>query len=231
METTGTPARTAETIETARRTATRVGGVWLAAGSLLMIAGLGLHGPIPPELGDRMTSIAGRPLAWTVAHWIAAAGLSLLAGAGLIILTSASRLTRRGRAMTAWMVVTLGALWTVTTAVAEATAVTATALSGDAEPFATWWSFAEGHAIGVVIVCLAVAVIATDDARSPHPSPRRWPATPPPSPASPRSPAGRWGCGSACRPEVSWVAAAILVSGWTLWFGLALARRAESAWA
>lgn len=42
-------------------TAIRVGGAWLAVASFLMIAALGLHGPIPPELGDRiaLTRVAG----------------------------------------------------------------------------------------------------------------------------------------------------------------------------
>jgi hypothetical protein len=50
------------------------------------------HGPISPDLDEQMLRIAGRVTRWTVVHWIAAAGLSLYAATGLIVLTAPSRL-------------------------------------------------------------------------------------------------------------------------------------------
>lgn len=62
----------------------------------------------------RTTAIrAGGTCLATVAHWIAAAGLSLYTIAGLSVLTATSRLTDRGAAMTAWAVVALKSGWTL----------------------------------------------------------------------------------------------------------------------
>jgi hypothetical protein len=72
----------------------RVGGTWFAVASFLMVMVLLLHGPISPDLSEQMTRVSGSVMRWFVAHWIAAAGLSLHAVAGLIILGSQSRLTR-----------------------------------------------------------------------------------------------------------------------------------------
>jgi hypothetical protein len=69
-----------------------VAGSWLAVASFLMIVVLVGHGPISPDLDEQMLRIAGRVTRWTVVHWIAAAGLSLYAVTGLIVLTAPSRL-------------------------------------------------------------------------------------------------------------------------------------------
>jgi hypothetical protein len=69
-----------------------------------MIATLGFHGPIAPDHNDQMTRIADAALRWSVVHWVAAAGLSLYAVTGLVILTSGSRLTEGWWTMTAWAV-------------------------------------------------------------------------------------------------------------------------------
>lgn len=71
----------------------RVGGAWLAIASFLMIVVLGFHGPIDPDLNVQMTRIADAAIRWSVVHWLAAAALSLYAVAGLVVLTSRSRLT------------------------------------------------------------------------------------------------------------------------------------------
>src|SRR5687768_13786352 len=96
----------------------RVGGTWLAVASGLMIATLVLHGPIAPDLHDQMARIANRPTVWAVAHWIAAAGLSIYAVAGLVVLTSESRLTEGWWTTTAlgmWFGIGLGSLvWLAT---------------------------------------------------------------------------------------------------------------------
>ena len=212
------------------RETTRVGGAWLAAASLAMIASLALHGPIPGGIGERMVMIAERHAAWTVAHWIAAIGLSLHVGAGLIILTAGSRLTRRGWALTAWTALTLGALWTLTTAVAEATAITDAALAGDADLFAAWWSFAEGRANGFALAVLAMAVIARHDALAEDPLTPAW-AAHTGSLAGLGAFAG-WALSmwlDVPAASMLWVGAAILVSGWTLWLGVALARTRSSS--
>ncbi len=211
-------------------TAVRVGGAWFAAASFLMIAALGLHGPIAPELADQMTRIAARPVAWAVAHWIAAAALSLYAVAGLIVLTSGSRLTDDPRTLTAWAVVPVGALWTLATAVAEATAITNAAIAGSTAQFEAWWSLGEGRANGFAFLTLAVIVIASHDARSPEaatPAWSGWIGAMAGAASFAGWAAGMWfGVGPG---NLLWVAASILMSGWTLWFGLAVMRRASRA--
>ena len=71
--------------------------------------------------------------------------------------------------MTAWAVLTVSALWTMTTAVAEATVVTNAAVSGAKEMFEAWWAFAEGKASGIAFLALAVAVISGNEAQSSEP--------------------------------------------------------------
>ncbi len=210
-------------------TAVRVGGAWFAAASFLIIATLGLHGPIAPDLADQMTRIAERPMHWVLSHWIAAASLSLYTVAGLIVLTAGSRLTDGPWTLTSWAVVPVGALWTLVTAVAEATAVTDAAIAGSTAMFEAWWSFAEGRAHGFAFLALAVAVIAGHDARSPEAATPAWSAWIGAT-AGVASFAG-WAAGMwlGIRPgSLLWVAASILMSLWTLWFGLALTRQADS---
>lgn len=113
----------------------RVGGTWFAIASFLMIVVLVLHGPISPDLGEQMTRVSDMVVRWSVAHWIAAAGLSLHAVAGLVILTSHSRLTGGWWTLTAWAIIPIAALWTLTTAVAEATVVADAARAGNREAF------------------------------------------------------------------------------------------------
>ena len=190
-----------------------------------MITVFALHGPIAADLNDQMTRIADAAARWAVVHWIAAAALSFYAVSGLIILTSRSRLTDGSWTLTAWPVVCIGALWTVTTAVAETTVVAEAAAAGSAETFAAWWAFAEGHAHGFAFLALAVAVIAGSDARRPSG------ATPPWSAwigvvAGLASFAG-WVLGMWIGVGIGnliWVAASTVMSLWTLAFGLALAR-------
>lgn len=208
---------------TAPESPVRVAGAWLAVASLLMLASLVFHGPIAPDLTDQMARIAGSELRWSIVHWVAAAGLSLYAVAGLIMLTSRSRLTRTGWTITAWAVLSVSALWTVTTAVAEATVVANAAISGSTETFEAWWAFAEGKGAGFSFLALAVAVIAGHEVRS---ADRAVPA---------------WAAGIAVVAGIAsftgwalgiwigigfgtllWVASSILMTLWTLWLGVAL---------
>lgn len=210
--------------------AVQVGGAWLAVASLLMIAVLGLHGPIPPDLHDRMAMVAGAGAHWSVVHWMAAAALSLFAVSGLILLTSRSRLTDGGWTLTAWAVVCVGGLWTMTTAVAETTVVTAAALAGNEETFAAWWAFAEGKGNGFAFLALAVAVIAGSEARSPAGATPAWAAGIAVL-AGIGSFAG-WVLGmwfGMAAGSVLWVVASLAMSVWTLWFGVALLRTPAAA--
>ena len=205
--------------------AVQVAGTWLAIASFLIVATLVLHGPIAPDLSDQMRRIAGAPLRWAVAHWIAAAALSLYAVTGLVVLTSGSRLTESWWTITAWAVLPVGALWTMTTAVTEATVVANAAASGAMETFEAWWAFAEGKATGFAFLALAVAVIAGNEARSSEratPAWSAWIAMVSGVVSFAGWAVGMWfgvGLGS-----LIWVASSILMSGWTLWFGVALAR-------
>lgn len=78
--------------------------------------------------------------------------------------------------MTAWAALTVSALWTMTTAVAEATVVTQAAVSGANEMFEAWWAFAEGKASGIAFLALAVAVISGNEARSSERAVPSWSA-------------------------------------------------------
>jgi hypothetical protein len=90
----------------------------------MLIPAVILHGSLGAVLGDQMKKIADGATAWSVVHWVSAAALSLYAVTGLIMLSSASRLVRGWWTRTAWEVLTVSALWTMTTAVAEATVTT-----------------------------------------------------------------------------------------------------------
>lgn len=210
-------------------TAIRTAGGWLAAASLLMIAVFALHGPLAPDLGEQMTRISAAPDRWRVAHWLAAAALSFYAVTGLLVLSARSRLTMSGATLSAWAVLSIGALWTLTTALAEATAVTAAATAGRRETFETWWAFAEGKATGIAFVALAVVLIAVHESRSADPATPRW-AAGLGAVAGLASFTG-WALGMWLGMAVGslvWVVSSMAMSVWTLWFGLGLVRAARS---
>lgn len=208
----------------------RVGGTWFAVASFLMVVVLVLHGPISPELSEQMTRVSDGVMRWSVAHWIAAAGLSLHAVAGLVILTSQSRLTRGWWTTTAWAVIPIAALWTLTTAVAEATVVSDAARSGNREVFEAWWAFAEGKANGFSFLALAIALIAGNEAQSGEralPAWSAWTAMAAGVVSFTGWAVGMWfgvGLGS-----VIWVISSILMSAWGVWFGVALTRSPHGA--
>ncbi len=204
----------------------QVAGVWLAIAAALLAATLILHGPIDPDLGQQMKFIAENALRWEIAHWAAAAGLSLFAVSGLIVLTAGSRLTEGASAISAWAVLIVGALWTMTTAVAEATVVTNAAIAGNGARFEAWWAFAEGKATGFMFLALAVAVIAANEvhsARAATPAWASWIAVAAGVGAFLGWALGMWiGIGVG---NLVWLAASLVLSVWTLWFGLGLAGR------
>jgi len=203
----------------------RVAGTWLAIASLLMVITFISHGPIAHELTDQMRKIAEGAVWWSATHWVAATALSLFAVTGLLVLTTRSRLTQSWWTLTAWAILPVGALWTMITAVVEATAVTEAAVSGNLETFKTWLTLAAGMATGFAFVALAVAVIAGNEIRSSErvvPVWSAWVAMI----AGVASFAG-WGLGmwlGISLGSLVWVAASILMSLWTLWFGIALIR-------
>ena len=201
-------------------------GWWLMAASVLMIAVLLLHGPIAPDPAEQMTKISSAADRWRLAHWLAAASLSSYAVTGLLVLTAGSRLAPSVATLSAWAVVVVGAIWTLTTAVAEATTVTMAAIGGARETFDAWWAFAEGKATGFAFVALALAVVATHDARIPERVTPAWSARFGAA-AGVASFAG-WALGMwlGVRPgNLVWVVSSVLLSVWTLAYGAGLRRR------
>lgn len=206
-------------------TGTRVAGAWLAIASALLAVALVFHGPPAATIAEQMTIIAAESARWTAVHWTAAAALSLFTVAGLLVLAARSHLTASGWTMSAWAVVAVGALWTVTTAIAEATAVAGAAVSGDEAMFRAWWKFSEGEAGGFVFLALAVALIAGHEARGAQPATPAW-AAGIAVVAGIGSFAG-WAVGMWFDIPVGnlvWVVSSLVMCLWLLWFGTALAR-------
>ena len=206
-------------------TTVRVAGTWLAVASSLLIAALVVHGPLAPDLSDQMKKIADGATVWSVIHWVSAASLSLYAVTGLIVLTSGSRLAGGSWTMTAWAVLTVSALWTMTTAVVEATVVTNAAVAGAKEMFGAWWAFAEGKASGIAFLALAVAVISGNEAQSSERAVPAWSAWI--AMVSGVASFAGWALGRWFGVDFGnllWVASSVLMGVWTLWFGFALMR-------
>ena len=206
-------------------TAVRVAGTWLAIASSLLIAALVVHGPLAPDLSDQMKKIADGARTWSVIHWVSAASLSLYAVTGLIVLSSGSRLAEGWWTMTAWAVLTVSALWIMTTAVVEATVVTNAAVAGAKEMFEAWWAFAEGKASGIAFFALAVAVISGTEAQSSERAVPAWSAWI--AMVSGIASFAGWALGRWFGIDFGnllWVASSVLMSVWTLWFGFALMR-------
>lgn len=205
-------------------TGSRVAGAWLALASLLLVASLLFHGPISPDHGVQMRFIAGAPLRWAAAHWGAALSLSMFAIGGLVALTTGSRLARSGPQMSAWAVLTLGALWTMTTAVVEASVIAEAAAKGNRETFETWLALAEGKANGFAFLALAVATIAGNEAttaRGATPAWAAWIAAVAGVCAFVGWVIGSWlgiGAGGAV-----WLISSLVMCVWIFWFGAALA--------
>jgi hypothetical protein len=202
----------------------RLAGIWLAAAALLLLLVLALHGPLHPDLQVQMSRIAESASRWAVVHWIAAASLSSFSIAALLMLLSGSRLTSSGATISAWAVVLLGALWTLTTAVAEATVIAHLAASGDRAQFEAWWSFAEGNGSGIAFFALGVAVVAWNEVTSEQRLLPKWSAAAG-SAVALASFAG-WALGvwfDIVPANLMWVLASALMSLWLVWLGLALA--------
>ena len=205
--------------------ALRASGTWLAMGAGLLALALIFHGPPSPSIAEQMQIIAEGTARWSIVHWTAATSLSCFAVSGLIVLTSGSRLTGDWTTISAWAVLVVGALWTMTTAVAEATAVAHAAASNNRELFEAWWKFAEGKGNGFVFLALAVAVIASTEASSADGATPTWAAWVGTA-AAVISPLG-WALGLWIGIGIGgpiWVASSLVMCVWLLWLGVALAR-------
>ncbi len=202
-----------------------VTGGWLAVASLLLLLALIFHGPVSPDPAVQMKVIAAGATRWSVVHWAAAAAMICFSVASLIALASATRLTGDWWTLSAWALLPVGALPTLTTAVAEATVIANAAASGNTATYEAWWAFAAGNAGGFGLVALAVALIAAAEARAPAPATPAW--------ASWIAVAAAivsflsWTLGMSLGIAilgVSWVVASLVMCAWTSWFGWSLAR-------
>jgi hypothetical protein len=203
----------------------RIAGSWLAIASLLMVVTFIFHGPIAHEHSDQMNSIATGVIRWTAVHWVAAVALSLFAVSGLLVLSAGSRLTKGWWTTTAWAVLPVGALWTMITAVTEATVIANAAISGNIETFDAWSAFSEGMATGFTFVALAVAVIAANEVQSFERVVPVWSAWI--GMLAGIASFGGWALGMWIGIDLGnlvWVVSSLLMSLWTFWFGAALMR-------
>lgn len=203
--------------------ATRVAGAWLVAASLLLVITLLFHGPPAPVISDQMTIVAGSSTRWLAVHWIAAVALSCFVVASFIVLGARSRLTETGWTLSAWAVLPIGAIWTLITAVAEATAVTHAAVTNNEASFAAWWTFSEGMGNGFAALALCVAVIASNEMQLEERATLKWAAGVGVF-AGLVSFAGwaLWSWFDLGFSAPIWVASSILMCLWLLWFGARL---------
>lgn len=128
--------------------------------------------------------------------------------------------------MTAWAVLIVGALWVTTTAIAEATVITAAAVAGDTATFEAWQLYVEGRALGFGFLAIAIAVIAGNEARNTRSVTPEWAAW---IGALAGIAAfvgfvviGQW-LGLPVGGFI-WLVSTVVMSLWTLWFGIALIR-------
>jgi hypothetical protein len=206
-------------------TGTRVAGAWLAIASTILAVSLLFHGPISPDFGTQMNRIADGSLRWSIVHWAAAAALSFFAVASLIMLTAGSRLTQEWWTLSAWALLPIGALWTASTAVAEATVIFNAAETGNREIYESWWMFAEGRANGFAAMALAFTVIALNEGWVSHSATPHWAARV--AAVAGAAAVLGWVLGSWLRLPFGapiWLVGAIVMCLWLVWFGVSLAR-------
>lgn len=202
----------------------RAAGAWLAVGSILLALALLFHGPLHPDLQVQMTHIAEASTRWVVVHWIAAASLSCFVVSAVLILVSGTRFTSTAATMSAWAVVCVAALWTLTTAVSEATVIADLAVSGDLAQFEAWWSFAEGNGNGFSLLALAVAMIAWNETQASQRLVPRWSAVV--GAATGIASFAGWGLGvwlNIGPANLLWVLASGVMCLWLAWLGTAMA--------
>jgi hypothetical protein len=214
---------------TSSQTNLRVAGGWLTAASLLLALALVFHGPLHTDLEMQMMRIGESPSRWAAVHWTAAAALSCFAIAALLMLVSRSRLTSTGKTLSAWAVVFVGAIWTLTTAVTEVTVIADLAAAKDLAQFEPWWSFAQGFGNGFAMLGAAVAVIAWSEYRDPHRLLPKWSTAV--GAAAGLGSFGGWALGVwlDVRPaNLMWLIASGVMCAWLAVFGTALSRTSDS---
>jgi hypothetical protein len=117
-----------------------------------------------------MQHVAEGHTRWALVHWTAAVALFLISGSGFLNLLDQDAGGSSVGLRSAWLVLALGALLTVSTAVSEAAVVSAAAVAGaaagDKATFVSWWEFSSGMANGFFALALATALIALAEARS-----------------------------------------------------------------
>ena len=215
---------------TSDQTALRVAGAWLAAAALLLALALVFHGPLHPDLETQMLHIAESAARWSAVHWTAAAALSCFAIAAVLMLVSRSRMTSTGATISAWGVVLVGSVWTLTTAITEVTVIADLARSRDFARFKLWWAFAEGHGNGFAMLAVAVALIAWNEHRDPYRTLPQWSAAVG-TVAGLASFAG-WVLGvwlNVGPANLVWLVASGTMCLWLAWLGTTLARTRDFA--
>ena len=148
------------------RSNNKTAGLWLGSGASLLIVALIFHGPPDPDLTVQMQHIAEGHTRWALVHWTAAVALFLISGSSFLNLIDQSAGGSSTALRSAWLVLALGALLTVSTAVSEASVVSVAAHAGDNAAFVSWWAFSSGMANGFFALALASALIALAEARS-----------------------------------------------------------------
>ena len=208
----------------------RTPGSWLAAGNLLLAAALVLHGPPDPDLTIQMHSVHDGHGLWSLVHWSAAVALFLISGASFLTLATDRRVRQSPALASAWTVMALGALTTFSTAISEATVLSAAADAGDLATFTAWWGFATGMANGFFALALATALVAWSDMRSDIGRLPVWAAG-----------AGTlfglfsaigWTLGEQLGLAIGgpvWLVSSLLMCLWLAWYGLAPFRAAAAA--
>lgn len=216
---------------------TRLGGIWLAVGSLFFVSGSALLfvGGVLQVLragrrGDSMAmaALAGDPTLMTTIHGVNAIALAVFAVAGLVVLTARSRLTRSWWTASAWAVLVVSTLMGTTGSVSIATVLTGAAVAGDAATFETWLRFVSAYHLAVAVFGLAIAVIAGHEARRVDGVTPTWAAW-----LGAVAGVGVFAgitlaFGFGIRPS-GWLIAAFVMGVWTLWFGVTLARTGDRA--
>lgn len=154
----------------------RTARLWLGSGAALLTAALVFHGPPDPDLTIQLHHVADGSNRWAIVHWTAAVALFLFSGAAFLTLLASAAGEKVAGHPGAWMVMALGALATVTTAVSEASVVSVAAQAGDQTAFDTWWAFSSGMANGFFALAIAVGLIALSEFRSDARHLPRWTA-------------------------------------------------------
>jgi hypothetical protein len=127
-------------------------------------------------------------------------------------------------------VLLVGALWTLTTAVLEATVIADLAASRDFSQFQSWWSFAEGKANGFSLLAVAVALIGWNEIKVPNAFVPKWSAGVGAG-AGLASFAG-WALGvwfDIGPANLMWVVASMVMCVWLAWLGIAIATSTDAS--